>query len=127
VKGPFLLDTRTLIWALAAPDRLSGRARYAINSGELVMSVASFWEVTVKVQRGLLSVGDTAVWWERAVGQLGARVLSIRANHVAVLGKLPEHHKDPFDRLLISQAVADGLVLLSSDEMIRGYAVRWHW
>ena len=127
MTAEYLLDTCTILWALASPDRLSPAARRAIKSGALVMSVASNWEVAVKVRKGQLSIADPVSWWDRATALLVARVLSIRANHVAVLCTLVEHHKDPFDRILIAQAIADGLTLITSDDMIQRYQVRVRW
>ena len=91
------------------------------------MSVASYWEVTVKIQKGQLGIRDVANWWTRAGKDLRADVLSIRASHVAELAKLPEHHKDPFDRILISQALAEGLAMITIDDAIRKYPVKAIW
>ena len=127
MTGEYLLDTCTILWALASPGRLSPAAKRAIKSGALVMSVASYWEVTVKARKGQLLIADPITWWNRATGDLAARVLSIRGNHVSALSGLVEHHKDPFDRILISQAIADGLTLITGDEMIRRYPVSVRW
>jgi PIN domain nuclease of toxin-antitoxin system len=58
VAGPYLLDTSTLIWAVASPDRLSRRARKALNAGPLVLSVVSYWEIVIKAHKGMLKVAD---------------------------------------------------------------------
>jgi PIN domain nuclease of toxin-antitoxin system len=125
--GPFLLDTSTILWALASPQQLSPAATRAIDSGVLVMSVVSYWEVIVKSKKGQLSIGDPVSWWNRAKEDLTAEVLSIRANHVSALNGLPDHHKDPFDRMLIGQAIADGLTLITSDAWIQRYPVKTRW
>src|SRR5690348_6267323 len=114
-----LLDTSTLLWALAAPERLSDRARLALERGENVVSVASFWEITIKAQKGLLHIADVPTWWKRATDLFYAQILPIRASHIAALAGLVPHHKDPFDRLLIGQAVAEGIPFITSDEQIR--------
>jgi PIN domain nuclease of toxin-antitoxin system len=127
MSGPYLLDTSAILWAVTSPAYLSQSAKRAINSRAIVMSVASYWEVIVKSKKGQLSIGDPISWWGRAAKDLLAEVLSIRTNHVAALYALPEHHKDPFDRMLIAQAIADGLTLVTSDELIHRYPVRVLW
>lgn len=122
-----LLDTSTLLWALGSPERLSGRARNLVEAGENVISVASYWEVVVKAQKGLLSIADLATWWQRATDLLSARTLPIRASHVTVLATLPMLHKDPFDRILVAQAVAEGLSFITGDPHISPYPVRTIW
>jgi len=126
-KPIHLLDTSTILWALGSPERLSHAARSLVDSGENVVSVASYWEVVVKSQKGLLTIPDLATWWRRAIELLAARVLPIRASHVTALAALPTLHKDPFDRILIAQAVAEGLSLVTNDEPLRAYPVRTIW
>jgi len=127
VAGPYLLDTSTLIWAVAAPDRLSAAARKAIKAGPLVLSVVSYWEIVIKARKGLLTVSDPAGWWSRAADLLGGEILSIRATHISALAALPEIHRDPFDRMLIAQAAAEGLTLMAKDAVLHRYAVKVLW
>jgi PIN domain nuclease of toxin-antitoxin system len=122
-----LLDTSTLLWALGSPERLSPRARHLVDAGENVVSVASYWEVVVKTQKGLLSIADLPTWWRRATELMATRILPIRASHVTALATLPMLHKDPFDRILIAQAVAEGLDFVTNDEPITSYPVRTIW
>ena len=122
-----LLDTVTLVWALGSPDRLSPQARRLVDAGENVVSVGSYWEIVIKSQKGLLSIADLPSWWRRATELTAARVLPIRASHVTALAALPMLHKDPFDRILIAQAIAEGLDLVTNDEPIRAYPVRTVW
>lgn len=107
-KSAHLLDTSALLWALAEPERLSAKARRLVQSGENVVSVASYWEVVIKTQKGLLSISDLATWWRQARELTSARVLHIRRSHITALAALPALHKDPFDRILIAQAKAEG-------------------
>jgi PIN domain nuclease of toxin-antitoxin system len=127
VKAAHLLDTSTLLWALGAPERLSPRARRLVDAGENVVSVASYWEVVIKAQKGLLVIADPATWWQRATDLTAARVLPIRASHVTALAALPALHKDPFDRILIAQAMAEGLAFVTNDEPISQYSVHTVW
>jgi PIN domain nuclease of toxin-antitoxin system len=122
-----LLDTSTLLWALGSPERLSRRARALVETGENVISVASYWEVVVKSQKGLLTINDLSTWWRRATELIGAQTLPIRASHVSALANLPMLHKDPFDRILIAQATAEGLSFVTNDSQIVSYAVRTLW
>ena len=122
-----LLDTSTVLWALGSPERLSPGARRVVDAGENVVSVASYWEVVVKTQKGLLSIPDVATWWRRATELMSVRTLPIRASHVTALAALPALHKDPFDRILIAQAIAEGLDFVTNDEHISSYPVRTIW
>ena len=122
-----LLDTSALLWALGSPERLSARARRLVDTGENVVSVASYWEVVVKAQKGLLSIADVPTWWRRATELMAARILAIRATHVTALAALPPLHKDPFDRMLIAQAIAEGLDFVTNDGRISAYPVRTFW
>jgi PIN domain nuclease of toxin-antitoxin system len=122
-----LLDTVTLLWALGSPERLSPHARRLVEAGQNVVSVGSYWEIVIKTQKGLLSIGDLPSWWRRAMELTAARVLPIRESHVTALAALPMLHKDPFDRILVAQAIAEGLAVVTNDELIRGYPVRTIW
>ena len=127
INGPYLLDTSTLIWALADSERLSKKARKALNDGPLVLSVVSYWEVVMKAQKGTLKIADPVNWWSRASEMLGGDILSIRTAHISVLAALPDIHRDPFDRMMIAQATAEALTLIASDEMFGHYHVRILW
>ena len=126
-RSAHLLDTSTLLWALGEPERLSVKARRLVEAGENVVSVASYWEVVIKTQQGLLSISDLATWWRRATELTAARVLLIRASHITALAALPWLHKDPFDRILIAQAKAEGLALLTNDGPIGEYPIQTVW
>lgn len=126
-KSAHLLDTSTLLWALGEPERLSPRARRLVDAGENVVSVASYWEVVIKTQKGLLSISDLPTWWRRATELTAARVLQIRPSHVTALAALPMLHKDPFDRILIAQAVAEGLGFVTNDGLVSDYPVQTMW
>ena len=76
----------------------------------------------LKIMKGTLDVGDPRMWWHEALEQLAATSLILRPQHIAGLYALPPIHKDPFDRMLIAQAVAEGLTLVSSNSEIMRYA-----
>jgi PIN domain nuclease of toxin-antitoxin system len=118
----FLLDTNAALFALAAPEKLSGNAHAAILAGPNHLSVLSYWEVLLKSMKGKLDVGDPRGWWADALDQLAAAPLLLRPEHVAGVFTLWPHHQDPFDRALIAQAIAEGLTLISTDAEIARYA-----
>jgi PIN domain nuclease of toxin-antitoxin system len=116
-----LLDTHTAIWALDTPENLTASARKAVLSGPNVLSVVSYWEVMLKSMKGRLDVGDPRAWWTEALDQLAATPLLLRPQHIAAVSGLPPIHKDPFDRMLIAQAMAEGLSLVTTDGEIARY------
>lgn len=122
-----LLDTSTLLWTLGEPERLSSTAKDAISNGPVWLSVASFWEVVIKTRKGALEIADPVSWWTRAEQILGADVLPIRASHVGALSRLPDFHRDPFDRILVAQSIVEGFTLITSDRNIAAYPVRVLW
>jgi PIN domain nuclease of toxin-antitoxin system len=94
-RSAHLLDTRALVWALAEPERLPVKVRRLVEAGENVVSVASYWEVVIKAQKGLLSISDLATWWRQATELTSARILHIRPAHITTLAALPMLHKTP--------------------------------
>jgi PIN domain nuclease of toxin-antitoxin system len=120
----YLLDTHTAIWALKSPEKLTSSAHKAVLAGRNVLSLISYWEVMLKSMKGKLDVGDPRAWWKDALDQLVATPLPLRPQHVAGVYVLPQIHKDPFDRMLIAQATAEGLTLVSADLEIARYATK---
>ncbi len=116
------MDTHTVLWAMDRPEALSDSSRQAILAGPNYLSVISYWEVTIKRMKGTLDVGDPRAWWEEAIEKLVAAPLPLRPNHVGALRGLPAIHKDPFDRMLIAQSIAEGFTLISADVQIAKYA-----
>jgi len=116
-----LLDTHLLLWALASPSKLTKAARRMIEKEEVFASVASIWEVAIKASLGKLAADASEVL--AAVEPAGFALLSIRGEHAAQVAQLPMHHRDPFDRLLVSQARVEPMRLLSNDEQLLAYGV----
>jgi PIN domain nuclease of toxin-antitoxin system len=104
VKG-YLLDTNAVLFAVGAPGQLSAPATAAIVAGPNFVSVVSLWEVMIKTMKGKLDVGDQRAWWEFALARLDATLLLLHPEHTLQLSSLPLLHKDPFDRILIAQAM----------------------
>jgi PIN domain nuclease of toxin-antitoxin system len=120
-RNGFLLDTFSILLALGDPDALTAAARKAILAGPNRLSVVSYWEVMLKSMKGTLDVGDPRSWWFDALEQLAATPLALRPEHVAGVYSLPAIHKDPFDRVLIAQATAENLALVTIDAEIVRY------
>jgi PIN domain nuclease of toxin-antitoxin system len=118
-----LLDTPALIWAVAAPARLSPKLRGLLVAPEnaVFVSAASAWEIAIKQALGRLDFPLDR--WDEAVGAAGFVELPIRASHAIAAGALPRHHGDPFDRLLLAQAAGEGLVLVSRDAALAPYGI----
>jgi PIN domain nuclease of toxin-antitoxin system len=115
-----LLDTCVVLWAARQPERLSRRVRTLLLDPhtELTVSVVSAWEIALKPELG---IDDAARWIREAARNLQAAILPVRLEHIAALEKLPVRHRDPFDRLLIAQAAAGQLALVTSDQSIAKY------
>lgn len=125
-----LLDTHALLWWLADDAALSRRARTAIaNRGNsVVVSAASAWEISTKVRLGKLpSAADLAADFEAVLQREGFEILPISAGHAIRAGLLPGAHRDPFDRMLIAQALAEQLTLVSNERPFDGFGVRRIW
>jgi len=118
----YLLDTNAALLALTNPARLSRRVRKAVLTGPNHLSVVVYWEVLLKTMKGALDVGDLRTWWLDALEQLAATPLVLRPEHVSEVSALPPLHKDPFDRMLIAQAMVEDLTLLTTDGEIPKYA-----
>ena len=117
-----ILDTNVALVALTEPDMLSPAVRTAVLHGPNILSVVSYWEVLLKSMKGSLSVGDPPTWWRDALEQLAATPLALRPEHITGIYYLPPIHKDPFDRVLISQATVEDLELVTTDREIPLYA-----
>jgi PIN domain nuclease of toxin-antitoxin system len=118
-----LLDTQVLIWCLADPSRLAAKVRRRIEeSGALIfVSVVSAWEIEIKRALGKLVAPKDL---DEQMTEKRFTELTLRLSHVAELGLLPNLHRDPFDRMLIAQARAEQLTLVTVDEQVRSYPVK---
>ncbi len=121
-----LIDTHVFLWALAAPSWLSDKARVILQDEgvELLLSLASPWELAIELSAGKLHLPtELGAFVAEGCRQLGASVLPIELAHVQELAALPMHHRDPFDRMLIAQARADRLKVMSFDRAMGLYEV----
>ncbi len=119
-----LLDTRVLLWALGEPARLPRTAREAIldPGNEVLFSAASIWEIAIKSQLGRADFGASSEAIARSAMESGFDELPVRSAHAALTARLPGHHRDPFDRLLIAQAMTEPARLLTVDSALRPYS-----
>ena len=125
-----LIDTQCWLWWFAEPDRLQEAtiAKIVDETNELWFSVASIWEMGIKVGLGKLPLPEPIDrYLSSRMKQLGARSLEIRADHALQAGGLPLHHRDPFDRMLIAQAQVEGMTIVTSDRMFARYEVEILW
>jgi len=125
VSQRLLLDTHVFLWWRGEPDRLKEEARRAIGEAEVVfVSVASAWEAAIKMSIGRLRLpGDM----ESGVKDSGSEKLPITLSHAERVIRLPHHHRDPFDRMLVAQAITEDLTLVSHDRRLRVYEAQMLW
>jgi len=118
-----LLDTQLLLWAAIAPERLSARAKREINDPEnqLLFSAASLWEIAIKSSLGRADLSIEPRVLRRAMLDNGYMELTVSSEHAVNIDTLPPLHKDPFDRLLLSQALVEGITLLTADAQLARY------
>jgi PIN domain nuclease of toxin-antitoxin system len=119
-----LLDTHVLLWALSGSKRLSGEARELIESSDndVLFSSASIWEIAIKAQALRAEFGVDVETIIAAARETAFDELAISSEHAAGVAALPLHHKDPFDRLLVSQAIAEPARLLTADRALAAYS-----
>lgn len=119
-----LLDTHVLLWSLNDSDRLGPTARslLADRANDVIVSVASLWEVALKSQVGKLRADLQGI--SNAITRSGVALLGINVAHLVALTGLPRHHKDPFDHLLIAQAMSENAALMSDDRNMPKYPVQ---
>ena len=126
----FLVDTHVFLWAVLSPERLTDRARgaFADSGTELFISIATPWEMAIKAGIGKLANGAEILDdFENRVTASGYRILGASIKQMIRSGYLPRYHKDPFDRLLIAQALDLNVPILSGDAVFDLYGVQRVW
>jgi PIN domain nuclease of toxin-antitoxin system len=118
-----LLDTNAFLWAYARPEELSAASRHAIAdiANDRWVSIASLWEIAIKLSIGKLSLPNDNL--AAAIAHLAVTVLPISVVHVGRAQALPFHHRDPFDRMMIAQAIEEGLTVVTRDRHFAAYDV----
>lgn len=126
----YLLDTHTILWALAYDPRLGEGARslWLDDTTPLVLSAASVWEMAIKVAIGKLTLArPLAELVARTLPDLGIAVLPINERHTLAVERLPWHHRDPFDRLLVATCLVDSPTHVTRDPVFDAYGIRTRW
>lgn len=125
-----LLDTHTFLWFLLDDPRLSTTGRDLIDdpANDVEVSPATYWEIAIKISIGKYELPEPYdIFIQREIATNDFRILPIEPMHTAVLITLPYHHRDPFDRLLIAQAIVEALPILSVDAAFDAYPVTRLW
>jgi len=125
-----LLDTHVLLWLWLEPERLRQDVIDAVTdaSNDVLVSVASAWEISIKSELGKLALpGPAERWLPAKLATSAIRVLPIEINHALKAGALPSHHRDPFDRMLVAQAIVERMQLVTADEAIVPYGAPLLW
>jgi PIN domain nuclease of toxin-antitoxin system len=124
-----ILDTHAFLWALAGDARMSRRARDTFTGPTgLTLSIASVWEILIKVQSGKLKLPRPAgPYVLRKLAENGIEMLPISIDHLLALERLPRLHRDPFDRMLIAQSMEEGWPIITADPMFKQYPIRVIW
>lgn len=118
-----LIDTQVILWWLSDDDKLGKQARGLLGEAEtqVFASIASLWEVSIKQSMGKLpaKAADLANW----LRELSIDILPVSVSHLVALERLPHLHRDPFDRILVAQTIAEGLTIMTSDQKIAHYGI----
>ncbi|MFB2922350.1 type II toxin-antitoxin system VapC family toxin [Aerosakkonema funiforme] len=125
-----LLDTHTFIWYVMDNPKLSATVRVMIDDGnnELLLSIASIWEMAVKQSIGKLNFGlPFRMFIEQQLSSNSIELLNINLAHIDIIASLPLHHRDPFDRLIIAQAMVENIPILSADTIFDSYPIQRRW
>jgi PIN domain nuclease of toxin-antitoxin system len=123
----YLLDTHALVWGVTVPEQLPPRVRDILTGEEVTASVISYWELILKKGRQTALVVEPKAWWAQYITRPAVEVLPVRVAHLDHLDGLPELHRDPFDRLLVAQALAENYALVSRDGMLARYGAVVVW
>lgn len=125
----FLLDTHAFLWFVAADKQLPMSVKEKIEdiNQSCFLSAASLWEVTIKIQIGKLDLEITLSELFDYADRNQIEIVPITYEHLITLSQLPMHHSDPFDRLIISQAISEDLVVLTRDKLFNNYQVKQQW
>jgi PIN domain nuclease of toxin-antitoxin system len=125
----YLLDTHTALWALGEKRKLSATAKSIIDdvSVSLCVSVVSVWEVAIKVSIGKMNFSGGSDFFIEKIHRNGIELLPLKGSHIKYVESIPFHHRDPFDRVLISTALAENMTILTDDEAIQKYDISWAW
>jgi PIN domain nuclease of toxin-antitoxin system len=125
----YLLDTHVILWYLIEPEKIPEWLVNEFNHPETTfcLSIASIWEVTIKLNRGKLEIPETLKEFVERVLNLGIEIIDIKLDYFPQLQTLELHHRDPFDRIIITTAICEELPLISKDQKFGPYPVEVLW
>lgn len=125
----YLLDTHVLLWYIEGESRLSKKSLKTIDDKNFIkiISIASLWEIAIKINEGKLNTGMSFDALDRFISLNHFEILPVKFGHLAQLKSLPNHHSDPFDHLLIAQAIIENLTIISADRHFQSYPVNVIW
>ena len=126
----YLLDTAIFLWSVGSPEKLNRQATELLQDtgAKLFLSAASAWEISIKSALGKLKLPEAAsAYVPRRLASQGIRSLPISHIHALAAGELPQHHRDPFDRMLVAQASSEGMVLMTADPSFKKYDLDILW
>jgi len=125
----YLLDTHTLLWFLEDDSQLPGKVSNEITNidNKCYVSIASLWEIAIKINLGKLSIKFSFEKFASFLSDNDIEVLPIAFDHLIQLSSLEQHHKDPFDRIIIAQGMVENLTILTKDQYFPDYPVKTMW
>ena len=125
-----LIDSHALIWYVDQHQQLSPASRAAISdpSNELLLSAGSIWEIAIKIGLGKLNLTQPySLWMSQALSDLGINILPITVEYADAQARLPKHHGDPFDRLIVAKALVENVSVVSADARMDAYGITRLW
>jgi PIN domain nuclease of toxin-antitoxin system len=126
----YLLDTQSLLWLVIDDPRLTPQVRFTFldNQNETFLSIASLWEMAIKISLDKLFIeGSLESFTEKHILANDIQFLPVEPSHICRLEKLPFHHRDPFDRIIIAQAIEENLSIIGSDQVFDKYRIKRIW
>ena len=125
-----LIDSHALIWYVDQHQQLSPASHAAISdpSNDLLLSAGSIWEIAIKIGLGKLNLTQPySLWMSQALSDLGITILPITVEYADAQARLPKHHSDPFDRLIVAQALVENVSVVSADARMDAYGITRLW
>ena len=119
----YLLDTHVILWAFYDSSELSNRAKMIVNTEQCCISVATLWELAIKSSLGKIKLKQSIQEIADKCEESGIELINIRPEHCQMVASLPFIHKDPFDRLLIAQALVENFTIITKDSLIPLYPI----
>jgi len=126
----YLLDTHAFIWIVEDDQNLSDKVKkiFLNSSNDIYLSAASLWEIAIKISLKKLKLENSlSAFIDKHAVENNILILDVQSNHVMPLERLPFHHKDPFDRLLVSQCIQEKMNILSRDKIFDKYGIKRIW